>query len=143
MKLGERSSIGKPFVLFRDLHVTLISPKPSQALLISTTLSFLYCTRSSLSRHRMSKNTRTDDFRKVDVDELDEENFRDEDTQDESGDTDTVSQRESEIKSLVSSYPQPLIIILAHTSTPIARLLHAVCASNNLLVHVRSQYSNK
>nr|ABL85455.1 actin related protein 2/3 complex subunit 5 [Suberites domuncula] len=50
----------------------------------------------------MSKNTRAADFRKVDIDELDEENFRDEETQDDGG-QDQVSQRESEIKSLMTS----------------------------------------
>ena len=52
----------------------------------------------------MSKSTREADFRKVDVDELDEENFKDEETQEE-GSQDQFSQQESEIKSLLTSYP--------------------------------------
>ena len=52
----------------------------------------------------MSKSTRAANFSKVDVDELDEENYKDKETQEE-GSQDQVSQKESEIKSLLTSYP--------------------------------------
>jgi len=52
----------------------------------------------------MSKNTREANFRKVDVDELDEEQFRDE-QEDDDGGVDQVGQREAEVKKLTSSYP--------------------------------------
>lgn len=52
----------------------------------------------------MSKNTRDANFRKVDVDELDEEQFRD-DAEVEEDQTDQIGQREAEVKKLTSTYP--------------------------------------
>lgn len=58
----------------------------------------------------MSKNTREANFRKVDVDELDEEQFRDDAEEVEEEDqSDQVGQREAEVKKLISRYP-PIII---------------------------------
>lgn len=52
----------------------------------------------------MSKNTREANFRKVDVDELDEEQYRD-DAEVEEDQSDQIGQREAEVKRLTSSYP--------------------------------------
>ena len=52
----------------------------------------------------MSKNTREDNFRKVDVDELDEEQFKD-DAEVSEDQTDQIGQREAEVKKLTSRYP--------------------------------------
>ena len=52
----------------------------------------------------MSKNTRSAEFRKVDVDDFDEEQYRDDPEEGESDDS-TVQQREQEIKKLMQSYP--------------------------------------
>ena len=51
----------------------------------------------------MSKNTSSNKFRKVDVDALDEEQYRD-DAEEEYQD-DQIGQREAEVKKLTSRYP--------------------------------------
>ena len=58
----------------------------------------------------MSKNTREANFRKVDVDELDEEQFRDEAEVEEDQSGDQIGQREAEVKKHISRYPFRLII---------------------------------
>lgn len=60
--------------------------------------------KPSLVERGMSKNTREANFRKVDVDELDEEQFRD-DAEEEEDQSDQIGQREAEVKKLISRYP--------------------------------------
>ena len=58
----------------------------------------------------MSKNTREANFRKVDVDELDEEQFRD-DAEEEEDQSDQIGQREAEVKKLISRYPPYSVVV--------------------------------
>lgn len=53
----------------------------------------------------MSKNTRSAEFRKVDVDELDDEQYQDDPEEIADSDDCKVQQREQEIKKLMQSYP--------------------------------------
>ena len=56
----------------------------------------------------MSKASGSTKFRRVDVDELDEENFRDEtDGVESSDDASLLSQRESEVEGHIRTYPLP------------------------------------